>query len=106
MKTQRKIKTAYLAIYHVQQCYGGPEEGGWWYFSGVRSGNYHAYDISTTEAEEKLYKLQGRVARMLDHHYDINKRELSSVLSEGQMRCELHRTTPPTHYPKSKPHYE
>jgi len=25
----------YINVYEVVQCYGGPEEGGWWYYAGT-----------------------------------------------------------------------
>lgn len=28
---QQETLSCYLSIYQVERCYGGPEEGGWWY---------------------------------------------------------------------------
>ena len=45
-------KDCFLSVYSVTQCYGGPEEGGWW---------YSFYDLEVTkhfyswEAAEKAY---------------------------------------------------
>ena len=116
MKQLKKIKTeniAHLAIFHVQQCYGGGEEGGWYFRAGELKSKVHTYfdeDYNPDNGNygiQALYTLRNRIQRALDHYYEINDRDLSSVLSEGQMRCEIWRGEDiPANYPKQKPHYE
>jgi hypothetical protein len=107
MKPKKIKNLIHLAIFHQQQCYGGNEEGGWHYYAGELQGNYHTFDASTEEQEIAVSKLRDRVQRALNYSYDINKRALSSVLSEGVMTCEMWRGEDiPANYPKQKPHYE
>lgn len=35
----REAKPCFVSIYRTEQCYGGPEEGGWWYDVTVLDGS-------------------------------------------------------------------
>jgi hypothetical protein len=106
MKPTKLKSIAYLVIFHTQRVWGGNEEGGWWYYVGERQCEPHFYDVSSPEQEIALQDLRHRVQRALDSSYEINKRELSSVLSEGMMTAEIWRDWPPKNYPEQRPHYE
>lgn len=98
----KSIKPWYVAIFFQERCFGGREEGGWYFDSGVREGKPKAF--ATREQAEKF---QERAQRLLDWVYrDWNKRELSSVLSRGRYEAELWSEPPPNNYPDKIPHYE
>ena len=95
----------YVNVYLVDQLYGGPEEGGWWYDTGepVESICVPAQSTSglTREAAEKL-----RQSKQV--YYDsLNKdrRPKHSVLSDGVYEvCLEDRFAEP--YPETRPYYE
>ena len=68
--------------------YGGPEEGGWWYTTGqlVRV-------IHHEKNEDRAYAYARRInSRLKSRGFGPNKdrREISSVLSEGEFWAEVH----------------
>lgn len=100
-----------VAIYLVDQAYGGPEEGGWWYQCGERQdallypllpGHMLTVHASEENAIEQATILQG----LLDKHLNTGRRPISSVLSEGMYNAQVHNGHPPAHYPERKPRYE
>ena len=36
--TRTEIRKAFLSVYELNRCYGGPEEGGWWYDTWEHTG--------------------------------------------------------------------
>lgn len=53
---RRARVTAFLSVYEVHRCYGGPEEGGWWYdafeFTGVSIPFFADQEYEREEAED------------------------------------------------------
>ena len=90
-----------VAVYMVDRAYGGHEEGGWWFDYGelVRT-------MRVFTNEEKAVSYCRRMNDLL--HITLNKgrREISSVLSEGQYAAEIWDNHAPKYYPDCKPHYE
>jgi len=84
----------YVNVYLNDRCYGGPEEGGWWYDTlepvyCVPTTLDHAVKIR--EILEKEYSNEGR-------------RPIESVLSEGVYVVYIQLHTP-EYSPKEKPYY-
>jgi hypothetical protein len=46
-----KAEEVHLSVYEVARCYGGPEEGGWWYDAWVFQGSVKC---ATREGAEKI----------------------------------------------------
>lgn len=101
-----------VATYHRTRCYGGPEEGGWYYDRDVPemldgdSGVHVAlvqtrYFATETEAEAQC--------RLVNDHLNdtINRqrRDLGSVLSTGIYIADV-RLGDPSHAPQETPRYE
>ena len=88
----------YVNCYLIDQAYGGPEEGGWWYTVG-RPVESRLAD-GDVEAEGILAE---RRAFWDGHNKD--RPEIYSVLSEGRFSVcrESHFAR---HFPEVKPHYE
>lgn len=96
----------YIHKHEVAQQYGGPEEGGWWYDSGVPCGDWvpRAYDD-----EEDAY---AACRRLNDDEHARREREedydYTSVLSHRSHHYSysVEETTIMEAYPKVRPHYE
>jgi len=96
-----------VAVYLIDQAYGGPEEGGWWYTCGelvdpsepVFAPTYHGTSV---EAYAKVLEVNTE----LDRTHNQGRRPISSVLSEGQFAALVHVGHPPQNYPTTRPHYE
>jgi hypothetical protein len=91
-----------VAIYHEQLCWGGPEEGGWWFSAGELLPDR---PVRYFRNEEAAY----RFCRRLNHLIDLlvkHRYEYSSVLSEGQLAARVEAGHPVKHYPETRPHYE
>ena len=88
----------YVNCYMIDQAYGGPEEGGWWYTVG-RPGESR---LANSEIEAKDI-LAERNAYWVTHNE--GRPEIYSVLSEGRFSVcrESHFAR---HFPEVKPHYE
>jgi len=88
----------YVNCYMIDQAYGGPEEGGWYYTVGRPVESRLAENDA--EAEDILAE---RRAFWDGHNKD--RPEIYSVLSEGRFSVwrESHFAR---HFPEVKPHYE
>ena len=90
----------YINQYHVSQCYGGPEEGGWYY--------HHEDPLSSLDTDGWL---EGdrliRLTQLQDKDDALNKTlpDFYSVLSEGEYVTRLE-DKPAERYPESRPYYE
>ena len=90
-----------VAVYMQDRAFGGHEEGGWYYDTGelVRV-------LKVFTNEDKACRFSQRFNRLLDATLNKDRREISSVLSEGRYGAEVHDDIPPAHYPETRPYYE
>ena len=90
-----------VAFYEVDREYGGPEEGGWWFDSGVLR-----RIVKVCKSEDEAY----RVARRANTLLDVLQRDLPSVSSVlytgGRYRAYVSENTAVVFYPESRPYYE
>lgn len=87
----------HVNVYLVDQAYGGPEEGGWWYTYGEPRLSVLALP---EEAEYVAY------CHEIDPNFSNNgRRPISSVLSQGEYRVRVENHVA-EHWPKQTPHYE
>lgn len=85
----------YVNVYEVHRCYGGPEEGGWWFDEGhpVRTGTpFDTLDEAEAEAE-----------RLREHYQDDGDRYSARGGLDYSVVIEPHQGR---HYPDERPHYE
>lgn len=75
----------YVNLYQTTQCYGGPEEGGWYYEEGVYHSCMGAYS-SQEEAQKKADRLRS---------WNWS-RDFAAMVQEH----------PGENYPQYQPHYE
>lgn len=92
----RELPWFWLNVYNVQRCYGGPEEGGWYYDAGellLSVPLLDCIDEAAVRAElEKEYSNEGRYPAY-------------SVLSDGAYRI-TRSFEQGRNYPEERPHYE
>ena len=90
-----------VAFYEVDQQYGGPEEGGWWYDSGFLKRVFRV-----CKSEEEAYKYARRANDLLN----VIQKDLPSVTSVlydgGRYRAWVYDNNAPWVYPANKPYYE
>lgn len=90
-----------VAVYLEDRCWGGPEEGGWWYDAGE-----HVRTMRVFNDVDKACIYTNRLNRLLDKTLNKDRRELSSVLSDGRYCALIHDNFAPARYPEQRPHYE
>lgn len=87
----------FVSVCLEDMAYGGPEEGGWYYHTSERIESHYA---ATPRA------LAAILARMERDYSNEGRREISSVLSDGQY-CIIIGDEPAAQYdPERRPHYE
>lgn len=93
-----------VAVYHVERCYGGAEEGGWYYDRGEPSEEFalHLRMFSRVKAAV-AYAVQ--LDATICAEANKGARPLSSVLSTGRYRASVQDGYPAA-FPQSRPHYE
>ncbi len=100
-----------VAVYLVDQAYGGPEEGGWWYECGQRIDDPREFEINDfvprifTDEDEASEFCRGLNER-LEAGANKGRRPISSALSNGRYTARVCDGYPEPHYPAVKPHYE
>lgn len=98
----RPATVVYLVSeYEVDRCYGGSEEGGWWYdaYSYVAT-----REVLTDEADaQQLARALNAAQRELDR--DTGKRDRYSVIGEPDTTFEVE-SLPGEHATTTRPHYE
>jgi hypothetical protein len=85
----------------VDLAFGGREEGGWYYETGELVRTHRMF-----RSKEAAYAYRERLQDKLDATLNKGRREISSVLSEGQYRALAFADTAPQHFPEHRPHYE
>lgn len=99
--------TYYVHKYEIAQCYGGPEEGGWWYTNGEPVEDWDTLEFPT---EDLAYE-QCRILNDQEHMRREPEEEygFTSVLSyrSHHYTFSVETTPTPEEYPlKERPHYE
>jgi hypothetical protein len=93
-----------VAVYDVDRRFGGREEGGWWYDAGslVRTMRvFPTEDRAVAYARRLNEKLRSRVFGP-----NAGKRDIGSVLSEGELQAWVMDDPAPAGFPDRKPRYE
>lgn len=90
------IGPLYVNVYLVDQAYGGPEEGGWYYKCGEPMESCHVE--TEVEANEVAEKLRAKWS-------NEGRRPISSVLSQGVYEVSVEDCFAQP-FPDRRPHYE
>jgi hypothetical protein len=88
-------------LFMIDQAYGGPEEGGWWFLYGEPE-DHPANKTFRTKAEAIAYRngLDSVVTEL-----NTGRRSIESVLSEGEFCFRVSRGYAKP-FPEFKPRYE
>lgn len=89
-----------VAFYHVDQAWGGPEEGGWYYGTGS------LLRISRVFKNDDAARRYCRRANDLLHFMQRDRPSIYHTNSEGRIEAEVHEDFAPQGYPNGRPHYE
>lgn len=101
MRTKKPM--LFLNIYILNQSFGGPEEGGWWYTTGEPV-KIAATFFNLENARKAQSALQERIDA--ERNKPMGARaNLYSVACEGRMNCQVE-PHPPQFFPDRRPHYE
>ncbi len=96
-----------VALHELDRCYGGPEEGGWYYDSHAPSTEpEHRRLVRVFRSNAKAVRYRNRLT---ERAIQASKgaRSLGSVLySGGQFGAVLQRGEQPQPYPLRRPRYE
>lgn len=88
---------SYVTVKIDNLCYGGPEEGGWWYDT------HDPVEWHLISSPRVLNAVRTRCERLYSNE---GRREISSVLSEGLYSFVIGRLPETLPIPVCKPHYE
>ena len=93
----------YVTFYITDKVYGGPEEGGWWFYAGepVEDPLNKSFERMIDAHDYKNSKeVQDRLTELNEGRHDPE-----SVLCEGWHEVFVD-SEPPKAYPEERPHYE
>ena len=101
----------YLAVYELQQNYGGGEEGGWWYDSGevveTQTVRVSFREDRTPYLEEGERAFLGKLAEKWATDYDgFGTTHRTSTRPRGRDFSWQVEWDTPEDFPKRRPHYE
>ena len=90
----------FVNVHHIDQSYGGGEEGGWWYTTGEILRTVPCRTRARAEALAERYN------RLAERDYDrMRVPQISSVLSQGRRSASVD-NCPGADFPDHRPHYE
>lgn len=74
-----ELTEGWVNVYYIERCYGGPEEGGWWYDELTFIHGWPFHNAEQRQLLEQLFEQQYRKPRY----------PLHSVLSTGDTSCRV-----------------
>lgn len=98
------MKTFTVSVFLCDKAWGGSEEGGWWYDYGTPAEEYLEF-LKVFKRKSAAIKYMWHLNEVFAPIWNEGRREISSVLSDGQYFAEVCEGLPKA-YPDRKPHYE
>lgn len=112
-----------VAVYHVELCYGGPEEGGWYFQAGILSPCHPVmyFEAASKPVEgnpdndwpeiewvptQEAKDARGIIQGFLDANENFGAPSLYASNSRGQFVAYIDIGHPSSYFPKERPHYE
>ena len=95
--------TYWVGIYDTDRLFGGREEGGWWYNSGVLKHAIKKKFSSLEDAHRYRHALQQKLNPRFNNRGSFS--DLGSVLCEGRMTAEVFKGYLPSMFPEQRPYY-
>jgi hypothetical protein len=103
---EKKPEFFCVAVYLHDKCYGGPEEGGWWY-SAYEPIHQYAYKTRCFQDRLSAQQYKDELTKWIEvEGLNEGRRPVSSVLSEGEYVSLITTDEYPHPQPKERPHYE
>ena len=100
----RKFYT--VAIYMEDRAYGGPEEGGWYYDTATLvMESRAAVLLRGFDNEPDAFAYADALNEVYITHWNEDRPEISSVLSEGRYHAIVNEGMPQPYYPEETPRY-
>jgi hypothetical protein len=93
-----------VAVFLVQRCDGGPEEGGWTFDAGEVPAEFRK-SIMWRSSRAKARRLADRLRRELLPQLNEDRRPIHSVLSDGVYEVHVNKGSP-LPFPIERPRYE
>lgn len=87
----------YAAVYEIDRSYGGPEEGGWWFDTGV---------LVHSERAKTRDKAAERASELLETDFIPNHKVSSVNYRGGDYSAWWEDSKPAEYFPIEVPHYE
>jgi hypothetical protein len=84
-KNDEQSNERYVNVYAIKRCYGGPEEGGWWFDAGEPVECYFC------PSEETLQHFLAKATEEWEGHRDVD------IIVQSH---------PAREFPERRPHYE
>lgn len=94
-----------VTIFILDQAYGGPEEGGWWYETGAPTTDALKSYTRTFTSAEAAARYAEFLNRTIVEEWNEGRYPLSSVCCDGIYRAVWDKGTPKP-FPSHRPHYE
>ena len=95
-------RTRYVvALYEIDRCHGGPEEGGWWYDCGELR-----RVLRVAASEDAAHAAAARANRLLDRLQRCKPGVSSLAYGGGRHRACVFARTAPQWFPEARPRYE
>jgi len=94
-----RLRLSFVNVYLVDQAFGGPEEGGWWYSVGHPERSTPCIDM------DELDEAKRSAREFCKEENGERRSDISSVISEGRYEFMVERA-PGNPWPLEKPHYE
>lgn len=92
-----------VAVYELDQAYGGPEEGGWWYDTGTLKRIVRTFE---TTQRARTFCRRYNEALAYKREMDPWRRALSSVAyTGGHYEAQVWEDSPPIDFPEHRPYY-
>jgi hypothetical protein len=102
------MNTHVVAIYHVSQEYGGPEEGGWYYKAGRKAREPELSELTQVfDTTREAYRYAHDVNASVCFKWNDGQRPIWSVLPGDIIAAFVFRgDDAPTEFPEERPRWE
>lgn len=101
IKKEAQVHYLYLNVYDLDQAYGGPEEGGWYYQT---RNPIHSQQIPANTAHDSVELMKNHLKE--EYHADENDAKTRYKVNGGPDRVIRLESEPATGSPQFKPRYE
>jgi hypothetical protein len=91
----------YVNVYSIDRCYGGPEEGGWWYDAGMPFDGIQRNSFGC-DTQEEAERIQEWLTKSLDRYQP--QRNRYSVVGGADIDVFIE-AAPPQPWPAERPYY-